>query len=467
MTVLPITKEGSISQPFHGEVHSCEVLVRECSDFSCEQDITSENINVSYRGEGHLWQSQRLSTTHASPQVFAMHAYYDDRPVLQGEVYIRLFIVVKIARAFHYIQYFCQLWTDCSDTPILLVGKLDSTNGRRKVEVGENFYLNYIVSCRVPTVFVEKNILITKVSFTAEKCAHSTVLVPITYPKKPTTFEHTYGMCEANGVSFGKFGPEQAPWLIEWFEANMMFGITEFNIYNSTLQASEPVQMVLDYYQDLGVLILHQQPPPITNYSVSERDVADISMRTALNDCMYRNMYRYKYAVTIDLDELIVPYRYDTYADVMRLLEEKFEVGNDSISFTMTAIGFYMNFIEGQDEKVDNESPLRSIQYQYEVSSAGRMKTFFNPRHCLGAFSHCCLRPFKDTKRQSVSGSEMMVHHYRNSCVKFPDPSDIGPTACREHEKHKQHNVRMLHFEARLLSRLQEVSKKLNVTLLI
>ena len=48
------------------------------------------------------------------------------------------------------------------------------------------------------------------------------------------------------------------------------------------------------------------------------RYVADLGMRTALNDCLYRNMYRYERILVADLDEVIVPSEHVTYRDIVQ-----------------------------------------------------------------------------------------------------------------------------------------------------
>jgi hypothetical protein len=108
-------------------------------------------------------------------------------------------------------------------------------------------------------------------------------------------------MCESNGVSFGFLNDDFAPWLIEWIEAYNIFGITEFNIYNGTAQISKRVMDVIKYYEGQGLLIFHQHPPPLTGFVVRGWDLAHIGMRTSLNDCLYRNMYRYSMQLSLTL----------------------------------------------------------------------------------------------------------------------------------------------------------------------
>ena len=36
------------------------------------------------------------------------------------------------------------------------------------------------------------------------------------------------------------------------------------------------------------------------------------------NDCLYRNMYRYKYIALLDIDEVILPIEEDNWSDLMK-----------------------------------------------------------------------------------------------------------------------------------------------------
>ena len=43
----------------------------------------------------------------------------------------------------------------------------------------------------------------------------------------------------------------------------------------------------------------------------------------ALNDCVYRTMYRYRYALLVDVDEYIVPQQHEDYGEMMEKLTSK------------------------------------------------------------------------------------------------------------------------------------------------
>jgi Glycosyltransferase family 92 len=57
-----------------------------------------------------------------------------------------------------------------------------------------------------------------------------------------------------------------------------------------------------------------------------------VSSPASLNDCLLRNMYRYRYVVVIDFDEVIIPRSYENYStmldEIERLSEGNQKPGN-------------------------------------------------------------------------------------------------------------------------------------------
>ena len=52
----------------------------------------------------------------------------------------------------------------------------------------------------------------------------------------------------------------------------------------------------------------------------SKKEVRVENMFAALNDCLYRTMYRYRYALLVDVDEYIVPRQHADYPAMFELL---------------------------------------------------------------------------------------------------------------------------------------------------
>lgn len=50
----------------------------------------------------------------------------------------------------------------------------------------------------------------------------------------------------------------------------------------------------------------------------SQKEIRTEGLFAALNDCLYRNMYRYKYLALIDLDEFIIPRQNGTINELLK-----------------------------------------------------------------------------------------------------------------------------------------------------
>ena len=59
-------------------------------------------------------------------------------------------------------------------------------------------------------------------------------------------------------------------------------------------------------------------------------------MFVALNDCLYRTMYRYRYALLVDVDEYIVPRQHASYRDMFELLDGRGKAKYGSFIFKVS-----------------------------------------------------------------------------------------------------------------------------------
>ena len=180
-------------------------------------------------------------------------------------------------------------------------------------------WINTYLSCQLSSGVFKGNYSkkVTHVSISDSNCSNVSTLIPVIHPPQPKNFEHEIGMCFGSGTLYGSFDDNKVAWLVEWFETVRMFGVQEFNINNGTLQASERVMKVLEYYQKEGILNLIQLPPPLYKYGTTDQATGNIAMRIAINDCLYMNMYRYKYLAVFDYDEIIVPAKHNTYHEML------------------------------------------------------------------------------------------------------------------------------------------------------
>lgn len=104
----------------------------------------------------------------------------------------------------------------------------------------------------------------------------------------------------------------QALKVVEFIELNSLLGVSHFYFYNHT--CSDQVSCMLrDYaYQGRASVLPWQLDIP------SQTEIRTEGLFAALNDCLYRTMYRFSYIALIDLDEFIVPRHNDTLQEFIQ-----------------------------------------------------------------------------------------------------------------------------------------------------
>ena len=122
-------------------------------------------------------------------------------------------------------------------------------------------------------------------------------LLPVQVPERP---ERVIELGHCMSIRYWK---QDAFQLVEWLEAHRMWGIGEVNVYAT--QIDNVTDSILTRYSaDSDFVKYRQSPGPVGDYN--EYAIL-LAMSPVINDCMYRNLYRYRYVVCTDLDEMIVP----------------------------------------------------------------------------------------------------------------------------------------------------------------
>ncbi|XP_060106596.1 uncharacterized protein LOC132580005 [Heteronotia binoei] len=113
---------------------------------------------------------------------------------------------------------------------------------------------------------------------------------------------------------------------VQSMEMYKILGVGRVMIYKNS--CSPLMEKVLDYYIAEGIVEII--PWPIDSYlkvstywhhSMDPKDIGYYGQITALNDCIYRNMYRSKYVLLIDADEIILPGKYPDLKTMMQNLQ--------------------------------------------------------------------------------------------------------------------------------------------------
>ncbi|KAL8174345.1 UNVERIFIED_CONTAM: hypothetical protein K2H54_043365 [Gekko kuhli] len=115
---------------------------------------------------------------------------------------------------------------------------------------------------------------------------------------------------------------------VQSMEMYKILGVGRVVIYKNS--CSPLMEKVLDYYIAEG--IVEVIPWPIDSYlrvssywhhSMDPKDIGYYGQIAALNDCIYRNMYRSRYVLLNDMDEIILPGKYADWKTMMQNLEQQ------------------------------------------------------------------------------------------------------------------------------------------------
>lgn len=221
---------------------------------------------------------------------------------------------------------------------------------------------------------------------------------------------------------YGTFPDKYIPRLIEWFEINRLFGISEFHFYNATMKETLYFNRVLTHYKHF--VHIHQFGAGFAVKSDTEEfEAAEVLTRAALSDCIYRNYNRLEYLLVIDIDEMIIPRYHQDYTSLINTLNLSSDPYDQPSSILFVMSMFYS--VYGQDDSQPDY--LHTMKYRSRIiydngqlrnlaTSAKRTKSFINIKTCVLAFHHYCRVPISNNTEMFmlVPSSVAMLHHYRD-----------------------------------------------------
>ena len=120
-----------------------------------------------------------------------------------------------------------------------------------------------------------------------------------------------------------------------------MWGVGEVNIYATMID--NVTDSVLKSYSETDFVKYRESPGPLAD---DDRDAVRLSMSAVLNDCMYRNMYRYRYVVCTDIDEMIVPASpHHNYSEMLKAADAAATLSNAVVhSYSFRNKYFFTDF---------------------------------------------------------------------------------------------------------------------------
>ena len=173
-----------------------------------------------------------------------------------------------------------------------------------------------------------------------------------------------------------------------------------------------------------------------------------------INDCMYRNMYRFRRIVVIDFDEFILPLVHTTLADLVDHLDRNHsKLAKPPANYAFRNQYFFLDL--PPDDDVPSHLTLLRHRRKAPISGTGySVKSIIRPQACLAMHNHYCLVLTAGFSKNSVEISpDVAVNQHYKWC-------HFDNKTCTELLAMSRRDETMLRFKAALKPR---VAKKLSV----
>ena len=342
-------------------------------------------------------------------KVYFYSAYYDDR-VAQVK-FIRIFSLLSSSFS---SSLFCHL--------PLTATRFVSTpaNSYEMCENHGKFFGGWILSCSVPPEFEERSrpcyVIISKRSThqPGDDEAANNYSVRLTVqqfrPSKRSPAKNI-GVCVSP-----LFGNVPVQTLVQFVEFTKLLGANEVMFYAK--QLSSDTRKAMCHYNWAKEVSVYNWSVPVDDSAVWYH-----GQLLAINDCLYRNMYRFHYLIFLDLDEFLIPQRHVTWRAMLRDLEStnasdrtRENRSFDGFSFKSA---FFSPFVEEENNPLlfDVGSDLRSSTF-----SRVRSKVIVKPTKIYELGIHHVSKTTADNNRANildVSPEMAYIYHYRQCTTEY------------------------------------------------
>uniref|UniRef100_A0A6P7GHY1 Glycosyltransferase family 92 protein n=1 Tax=Diabrotica virgifera virgifera TaxID=50390 RepID=A0A6P7GHY1_DIAVI len=367
-------------------------------------------LNIEYRNS--YWQSQKTS----NGTFLLYNAYLDTRSENTLGPTVRIVGMIDI----HKINSttYCHLWFNGTNNPVIV-----KTFEHRSIwwfgKPQKGYFIPYLISCVLPKKFSKR--IPESISLVERECDNATNRLRVLYdnPGKKEDFAVCVkGLTYPNDISSR---------LSEWIEMLNATGVNKIFFYE--LYTHPNIRKILNYYEKIGKIQVTSLTLPagasnvpfLQHFYLEKQGIRKrLNEIVPYNDCFYRNMYRYKYIIVIDTDEVIVPMKDDNLKALMHrvkmklIAKGKIERGS---AYTVTNVHFVNRLT--QDKTIPKHMyMLRHTYREKKMHTKEFLKSFVNTEKVLTLFNHYplgCLKPGPCLKYH-IDSEDAHLQHYRENC---------------------------------------------------
>jgi hypothetical protein len=293
-------------------------------------------------------------------RVNLLGTYYDKRPgaCVEGKHCIQAFpsVTVPITKE-EWIpcnRYWAMYWFEDIENPLTVLCHCMTNSSMKWWQVNMEQIGTQVYSCPLP----ELQVLPSHVSFTVNKCDETNVYIPLYVSPDGKPGNEDVALCEKS--LFGKWDTNGSLYLLSWLEALRVYGIKKLHMSYTSMELNPLLKGILNHYQNIGFLKFQA----ISNYlfegyyPVDARESQSV-VASVLNHCYGQLWHTYKYVISVDPDEIIVPRFHRSYTDFIRSERLKDPNVDNTTSISIRSAIFYQSFPDGSPDAVDYVPLLR------------------------------------------------------------------------------------------------------------
>lgn len=251
--------------------------------------------------------------------------------------------------------------------------------------------------------------------------SYRNITLPVVLPDERNPIE--FAVCVK--PLYGEMKQMDLEFLVEWFEIYKDLGISEFYIYNSSLQYSEQMRTILSYYRVSMIEFGDRRFfDDLVHTPLDEFNFAILISRASYVDCIYRNYKRVKYMLLVDTDEIVMPQVDSNYTHLLKKLFRISHTYSDAGSISAQMVMFfrlrYNNNGIPQTTKYKNGFDVTSKDLTNGINI--RLKSFINTQTCIIVFHHHCIKAAKGYHNKiKIPFQLALTYHYRSK-LEFTNP---------------------------------------------
>jgi hypothetical protein len=392
--------------------------------------------------EQRRWQT----VVNGIPETYVFSAYYDGRTKPAAVKIIGISSGFQGSLSGSPLK-FCQLWYVDETIPRVTVAEYTIVPETHDMKYAASFHICHL-STKVHSVPYA-------VSLVKDKCQTAANVLKVIDNHMDERPSVNFTVC----VTPFNFNYDNYRRLVEFIETNRMFGAGRFIFYNYT--TGSKIMSYLRHYvhQRIADIIQWHVPVTVNVWPPDPKEEPEIhyfAQLASLNDCLYRAMFRSRFVVFSDLDELVVPRRHDTWLsmldDVTTKWQEQVSAGSGVQrvvlpgSYLIRNVFFPTNW--PNDERanmswlvhdLDLLTLLKTQRESYIHLWYLRSKYFVWSRLTSMVSVHCALEFIDDLHITTVqvADTDALLHHYRvwEDSVDREDDSPIS-----DQHMHKYYN---------------------------